>query len=244
MGISSGQLCTMISLAILSGAASVAYDQPTRLLTPPANFERVEQATSYDWCACGVQSLKVNGLDITSNNATFLLFDSPITKISWVCGNESTEHHKSLLSPSVLVSIKFTLEKKSWPCSKMSARLRWNTWRSSNKTVYKTTSTPFSSMQSGYACVKIPVLLRTKNGTLLVFAEARKDNWCVIMRYKSCNSTCDPQFDPVQISVQTCMHHTNWNISNLDCTVLISRGLIYWCADQRMKAKRFLRSSF
>lgn len=169
----------MISLALVS--FSVAYNQPTRLLTPPANFERIERATSYDWCPCGVQSLTINGLHITSNNATFLLFDSPVTQVSWLCGNESIEHRTLLLFPSVLVSIKFTLEQKSWPCSKMSARLRWNTWRQSNQTVYTTTSTPFSSMQSGYACVKIPALLRTENGTLLAFAEARKENWCVIM---------------------------------------------------------------
>ena len=167
----------VLSMTVATRGVDQVHNRPTTLENPPANFERDQGATSYDWCECGTELWTVNGLRIKANNATFLLFDSPVTQVSWLCRNGSAAHHKSLPFASVLISLKITFEKKPWPCGKMSARLRWNTWKPSNQTVYRTTSTPFTSLQRGYACVKIPVLLRTENGTLLVFAEARKENW-------------------------------------------------------------------
>ena len=54
-------------------------------------------------------------------------------------------------------------------CSKYTGRLHWNTWEATPHV----SSVPFTSGTEGYACFKIPSLLRTAAGTLLAFSEAR-----------------------------------------------------------------------
>ena len=77
-------------------------------------------------------------------------------------------------------SLQFTEEKKTndiFFCNKMSGRLRWNAWVPSTDLSYLLTSVPFVSRAlPEYACLKIPVLLRTDAGSLLAFAEARREN--------------------------------------------------------------------
>lgn len=54
-------------------------------------------------------------------------------------------------------------------CNKLSGRLSFNTW---NQTSY-ISSIPFTSHTEGYACFKIPTLLKTSKGALIAFSEAR-----------------------------------------------------------------------
>lgn len=55
-------------------------------------------------------------------------------------------------------------------CSAQSGRISFNTW---NTTTY-ISSIPFTSHTEGYACFKIPTLLKTDKGTLIAFSEARQ----------------------------------------------------------------------
>jgi len=70
------------------------------------------------------------------------------------------------------LSILFFNQKKdeSFPkCDKQTGKLSFNTWNPTNYT----STIPFTSHTEGYACFKIPTLLKTQKGTLIVFAEAR-----------------------------------------------------------------------
>ena len=60
------------------------------------------------------------------------------------------------------------IDGKTIPCNKISGRLHFVTW---DVDVPYNTSVVYSSGESGYACIKIPVLIHTLNNTLLAIAK-------------------------------------------------------------------------
>jgi len=76
------------------------------------------------------------------------------------------------MAKSSVWTVTITQDVKNGPfvaCGVTTGRIKWNIW----EPTLQLTSIPFSSRTDGYPCVKIPVLLRTHNGTLLAMAEAR-----------------------------------------------------------------------
>ena len=185
MMMKSAPVYSSLFFLVLFAFVSLEASSVQLLSEPPANVERFRKATAYDWCDCALGEASVSvwagddaseKVSISTKNATWISFDAPVDEVKWQCSGSSAISSTKLAVPSKLWSTQLTFEKKPWPCSKNSGRLRWNAWIGSNRSQYETTSTPFSSLQKGYACVKIPVLLRTSKGTLLAFSEARRDN--------------------------------------------------------------------
>ena len=138
---------------------------------PPSNYERVASLTTYDWCDCGLDgNVTVSLSSVEPNTTVFFQFDEPKDEIRWSCNGGKDEQITKMISSYAVWSLQVTTSSKPF-CSKPTSRLRWNAWQPSENT-----STPFVSRQHGYACLKIPVLLRTEKNSLLAFAEARKDN--------------------------------------------------------------------
>ncbi len=54
-------------------------------------------------------------------------------------------------------------------CNKATGRIMFNIW---NETKY-ISSIPFTAHTEGYACFRIPTMLKTSKGTLIIFSEAR-----------------------------------------------------------------------
>jgi len=149
----------------------------------PPNLAR--STTSYDWCDCGqgLASLDVWPEDDESQRVTvqaasvrWLEWKTPVSKVHWVC-NGMSDVQRTLMDQATKVwSVQLYGEEKYGSifskCKKQTGRVRWNSWDS---TSYKT-SVPYTSDSEGYACFKIPSLLRTDRGSLLAFAEARTPN--------------------------------------------------------------------
>ena len=137
--------------------------------------------TSYDWCDCRKGLARVTAwpdgdksqlVTVHANSTSTVTFAAPTAKLGWRCDGMGRDQTAELSTASSTWSIRLTVEMKAGTfgtCGKATGRLKWNTWEPASYT----TSIPFTSGDDGYACMKIPVLLRTENGTLLAFAEAR-----------------------------------------------------------------------
>ena len=145
---------------------------------PPANHAR--DATVYDWCDCGTGRSSVlvwpSGGDRTaavrvlSNGTKFVSFKSAVRRVHWLCDGMASPQSSARIDRASNVWSLRVLGASKPECTTTSGRLHWNTW---SKTAYRT-SVPFTSgADDGFACVKIPTLLRTHAGTLVAMAEAR-----------------------------------------------------------------------
>eukprot|EP00929_Paragymnodinium_shiwhaense_P109423 TRINITY_DN7583_c0_g1_i1.p1 TRINITY_DN7583_c0_g1~~TRINITY_DN7583_c0_g1_i1.p1 ORF type:complete len:716 (-),score=145.99 TRINITY_DN7583_c0_g1_i1:371-2518(-) len=145
---------------------------------------RVERdGTTYDWCACGTGLEKMTfwNLDkpeertvVAMNSSLWMNFSSPVSRLGWICNGESRASSTTLPHPTLTVSLTmWRAAKSNLACSSQpSGRLRWNTWKATDYL----TSVLFTSHTDGFSCFKIPAMLRTQKGTLIAFAEARKES--------------------------------------------------------------------
>lgn len=176
----------------LPGAAVSRDTAASTSSLPPPGYAR--GTTSYEWCDCGTGlasvDVSVNSsapVRVLTDNTTWVRFEDPTSTVSWTCSASASAHdtvpYRGKLSPPREVvptdvwGVQLTRENKPFPCGKPTGRLRFNSWDAitANDTALAT-SVPFVSQQAGYACVKIPSLLRTTRGTLIAFAEARRAN--------------------------------------------------------------------
>ena len=169
----------MTTFSPLLLSLTLALTAPLTRGSVPFGFERSD--TSYDWCDCGsgLSSLQVwSGNDGASGSATTVPmnssvsfnFSAPVSELHWRCDSMSSDQVVSLKEPSSWWSVRLTQDVKSgFFCGRTSGRIKWNSWRSSP--AEHESSVPFSSFEDGYACMKIPSLLRTHDGSLLALAE-------------------------------------------------------------------------
>ena len=143
------------------------------LLIPPTNHTR--GTTSYDWCDCGTGAHNVTvwprgdasqAIVILSNTTAFAHWSSTVAQLEWSCDGMASMQTSARLARSSDVWSMHTVASSHRGCA--AARLRWNTW-----TPLDGASVPFTSGADGFACVKIPTLLRTHAGTTIAMAEAR-----------------------------------------------------------------------
>jgi len=152
----------------------------------PPNLERVD--TSYEWCDCGkglgtltfwplddtdaLNRTAVGASSLSMNTSTAVTFPTPVRTVGWICDGMSANQTTTFSEPATTWSVRMTQEVKAGfldTCEENSGRIKWNSWAPSPHQ----TSVPFSSHDEGYACFKIPVLLRTNEGSLIVMSEAR-----------------------------------------------------------------------
>ena len=106
---------------------------------------------------------------VLTNTTQTIRFSSAVDTINWKCDGMTADLTSSLSKKSTDWSILLTQEKKAGlldACKAQTGRLKWNIWENAT---YET-SVPFTSHADGYACMKIPVLLRTTKGALLALA--------------------------------------------------------------------------
>ena len=153
-----------------------------------SNATRV--ASTRDWCDCGtgLANITVWPADANRSVATtrsiggreagglfgWIDWGRPVGEVSWLCDGMRDVQHSSLVDGNGAAlqhwSVSMLLDEKKGACGKTSGRIRFAGWRSSPTA----SAVPFSSGESGYNCIKIPVLLSTAAGTLLAMAEARR----------------------------------------------------------------------
>ena len=149
----------------------------------PPNHART--FTTYDWCDCRSGSRNVTFwpagsaaavVTVPANAVVTVILDAPTARVAWQCDMMAAPSFTKLDQPSTVLSLRLTSESKSsLGCRDLSGRLKWTGWQEQPPAA-DPTSVPFSSYANGYACLKIPVLLRTRAGSLLAFAEARREN--------------------------------------------------------------------
>ena len=176
----------MLLFVILAGGlvvGPVACSPTSSSSSPPPNHRR--SATSYDWCDCrrGTQNVTVwpgstankNTTLVTVATATTLTFNAPTKSISWRCDGTTGAQTTTLDRPARVWGVRLTGGVKSGAfgaCKALTGRIKWNQFQPTPP-ADKITSVPFSSFTEGYACLKIPALLRLSSGVLLAMAEAR-----------------------------------------------------------------------
>ena len=106
------------------------------------------------------------GVNITYNNGvpTWITWSRPMRSVQWRCTGAHTVGSTSLPTSSRVWSVQvLSRPKHEIGCGgKLSGRLRFVGWDTdSNSTKTTTSSVVYSSGESGYFCIKIPVLLRT-----------------------------------------------------------------------------------
>jgi sialidase-1 len=161
----------------------IVFGQPSASNEPPLRATR--KSFAFEWCDCetGANNVTVwpimqdgnkdvaNKIIIGAGKAPlYIEWKNKVKAIGWVCSNMKKEHRSTVLGGSQVWSVQLKNIKKPFPCSKASGRLHVVTYDS----VSYNTSIVFSSGEGGYECIKIPVLLRTLENSLLAFAEARK----------------------------------------------------------------------
>jgi sialidase-1 len=143
-------------------------------LTPPPSISRSD--ATYDWCDCNTGNNvtiwpinnKTEAVNVSSGAPVWIHFEQPTSKIAWSCHGMTTNQQSSLNVSLNIWSVQLLPQKKGFGCEKTSGRLHFVNWKHS-----KGQSVVYSSGENGYACIKIPVLLRSISGRLLAFAEAR-----------------------------------------------------------------------
>ena len=173
-------------LLLFSTICTQVYGKASRLSGPPRRPKR--SSFAFEWCDCGTglnnitlwssdpSSTKKNNVPIIlnrfNNGPVWIDFQTPIDKVYFSCnGMRKVQACTGISAPKRYWSVQAFIDKKTFPCNKISGRLHFVTW---DDNVGYNTSVVYSSGESGYACIKIPVLIRTFNDTLLAIAEARK----------------------------------------------------------------------
>ena len=174
-------------LLILSTHCTGTFGNASVLSSPPRRPKR--SSFTFEWCDCGsgIHNITLWSSEpntVTKNNFPIVLnrfnngpvwldFQSPIDKVFFSCnGMRKVQTSTRVSPPKRYWSVQaFIDRKKPIPCNKISGRLHFVTW---DVDVPYNTSVVYSSGESGYACIKIPVLIHTLNNTLLAIAEARK----------------------------------------------------------------------
>mmetsp|Transcript_6615 Transcript_6615/g.24664 ORF Transcript_6615/g.24664 Transcript_6615/m.24664 type:complete len:700 (+) Transcript_6615:133-2232(+) len=148
----------------------------------PPNVERV--STHYGRCECqqGLRNVtfwpdsrKDRAVTVGVNEVRWVKFDFTVRAFHYFC--DGMYHYKSVdvnVAKSQWVSLQVNTKIKSGFfgfgfCEEESGMLHLNVWSPTSHV----SSVPFTTSTDGYACIKIPALLRTGNGTMIAFAEAR-----------------------------------------------------------------------
>ena len=127
--------------------------------------------STFEWCDCGkgIHNVSVwpagnksRALKVTPGGAPrWLDFGVPTAEVGWRCDGMDSDEKTSFKHPVSYWSVQHSVQRKGVPCGDASGRLKIVGWQ---RAAYPT-SVVYSSGESGYACIKIPVLLRTASGT-------------------------------------------------------------------------------
>eukprot|EP00927_Polykrikos_kofoidii_P008585 TRINITY_DN13575_c0_g1_i1.p1 TRINITY_DN13575_c0_g1~~TRINITY_DN13575_c0_g1_i1.p1 ORF type:complete len:531 (+),score=64.78 TRINITY_DN13575_c0_g1_i1:49-1641(+) len=179
-------LIRVLSLLFLGNLpiSKASIDVAPRFGSTPQNgvVNPVREVSTWEWCDCGKGLARVvvwSANDETENitvklgagDPQWLVWRTPTSKIFWLCDGMHDIQTTTIKEPLSQWSLQFFTRNKPLFCDRMSGRLRFVAWRRAS---YKT-SVPFSSGEAGYFCIKIPSVIKTHNGTLLAFAEARNE---------------------------------------------------------------------
>jgi hypothetical protein len=183
-------LTLFIAIVAIHHCIFTAYGDIIILQDAPVRPAR--SGFTFEWCDCskGLLNITLWGQDpselidnnksnhpitLTSFNNEPIWMDMqvPTNQIYFTCnGMNSIQFSSKLTLPKRYWTLQiFNNKRKPLPCTKTTGRMHFVTW---DIDVDYNTSIVYSSGESGYACIKIPVLLRTFNNTLLAIAEARK----------------------------------------------------------------------
>lgn len=163
----------LLLCALVPGIATAG-----RLEGPP--LRAVRAAFTFDWCDCGrgkenLTLWPANNVHekveiIAGKGPSWFDFGDTVKTINWICSGMTDVQESSLSRPSRYWSAQLSSANKPFPCENSAGRAHFVGW---DQAPYLT-GIPYSSGENGYTCIKIPVLVRTQNRTLLAIAEARK----------------------------------------------------------------------
>lgn len=135
-----------------------------------------------DWCDCGTGTQRVRvwpgddaaqaiELNNSKGDPTWLIWRQPVRTVHWQCDGMERPRSLSFLREVSYWSVQFLVSEKEGLCSKTTGQVVLSGWM---QATYNTSIVVMAG-EGAYECTaKIPVLLRTHNGTILAFAEARK----------------------------------------------------------------------
>lgn len=147
----------------------------------PSNIRRIE--TIYGRCRCenGLQNVtfwpegkRDQAITASGRSIHWIQWEFHVREVHWFCnGMGFYKKTKVNLKPREWLSLQVRAEVKDFLglglCGKTTGMLHFNVWEETNYV----SSVPFTTGTEGYACMKIPALLRTNKDTLIAFAEAR-----------------------------------------------------------------------
>eukprot|EP00039_Didymoeca_costata_P033205 m.41276 g.41276 ORF g.41276 m.41276 type:complete len:499 (-) comp9750_c0_seq4:2668-4164(-) len=151
--------------------------------TQLANPARI--AASNEWCDCGTcgnsnssievwQSGAGNRYTVNRGGPVWISWPTPVDTIQFRCTGSQKNITVKLDKKTKWWTLRlWGYDRSALGCEKkLTGRVFAAGWQ---EAAYNT-SVVYSSGENGYFCIKIPVLLFTANGTLLAFAEARRDS--------------------------------------------------------------------
>eukprot|EP00443_Scrippsiella_acuminata_P052804 CAMPEP_0115435028 /NCGR_PEP_ID=MMETSP0271-20121206/33450_1 /TAXON_ID=71861 /ORGANISM="Scrippsiella trochoidea, Strain CCMP3099" /LENGTH=290 /DNA_ID=CAMNT_0002860477 /DNA_START=9 /DNA_END=882 /DNA_ORIENTATION=- len=160
------------------GPGSSVGSSPEQIERASVFFGRCECESGMSYVTFWPDDDTEKSVTVNTSSVRWVRWDQPVEQINWFCNGmgfrkyTTVRLHKSQwLSLQVYPDTKLDALQIGW-CNKMTGHLRWNTWDSTDYA----SSIPFTTATDGYACIKIPALLRTSKGTLIAFAEARTPN--------------------------------------------------------------------
>ena len=166
----------LVRMLVLLYYSPVSYATPTSSAIPPPSISR--SSATYDWCDCslGTTSItvwplnqkKTDSVVVTAGTPHWIHWNTPVSSVGWNCGGTSADQKSVLVAPLSQWSVQLLSSEKGIGCNKKSGRLHFANFNHTNHS-----SVVYSSGENGYACIKIPALLRLMSGRLLAFAEAR-----------------------------------------------------------------------